>query len=122
MIQLLPVTEPAMIDRLNQIYHTNAAYALVCVEKKEIKASCLYDITPQGGEICNISTVEPEIFDGLARLAFQKMLEAGVDQAVFAEFVDPKMLQTLGFVQDEPYFVQSLSKIIHNCKSCAEEG
>ena len=51
MIQLLPVTEQVMLERLNRIYQQNAQFAYVCVEKREIKASCLYNIKGDVGEI-----------------------------------------------------------------------
>ncbi|MBS7176608.1 MAG: hypothetical protein KH056_10595, partial [Clostridiales bacterium] len=57
MIQLLPVTEQAMLERLNRIYQQNAQFAYVCVEKREIKASCLYNIKGDVVEIVNVSSV-----------------------------------------------------------------
>lgn len=119
MIQLLPVTEPSMLERLNRIYSTQAKFAYVCVEKKEIKASCLYNIKGDCGEIVNVSSVEQDIFDGLVRAVFANMLELGIDKAVFDRKIDHEMLVRLGFVQDDGFCVNSLTKIIHKCKNCA---
>lgn len=118
MIQLLPVTEPLLIEKLNHIYHTQAQFAYVCVEKKEIKASCLYNIKENQGEIVSISTVEEDIFDGLVRAVFANLIDQGIDQACFDRKVDSELLKKLNFVQDDTFFVNSLTKIIHNCRKC----
>lgn len=118
MIQILPVTEPSFIDRLNQIYGTKAKYAYVCVEKKEIKASILYNVYKDKAEILNVSSVDPDIFDGLVRAVFASLIDLGVDQAEFSSQTDSEMLQNLGFVQDKPFFTPSLREIIENCKKC----
>lgn len=118
MIQLLPVTEQAMLERLNRIYQQNAQFAYVCVEKREIKASCLYNIKGDVVEIVNISSVEPDIFDGLVRAVFASAMDLGLEHAVFDEKIDHEMLVQLHFVQDDGFSVNSLTKIIHNCKNC----
>lgn len=118
MIQILPVTEPSFIERLNKIYNTNAKYAYVCVEKKEIKASILYNIQKEKAEILNVSTVDEDIFDGLVRAVFARLIELGIDQAEFNPKTDAEILKNLGFVQDKPFFTSSLREIIENCKKC----
>lgn len=120
MVQLLPVTEQAFIERLNKIYHTHADQAYVCVEKKEIKASILYRIDRKKklGNIQNVSTVEADIFDGLVRAVFAAMLEQDIHQAEFDAKTDLEMITKLGFVQDGSFFVESIDEIIHNRKNC----
>ena len=123
MIQLLPVTEKAMLERFNQIYGEHAEFAYVCVEKKEIKASCLYNLNTKDGvgEIVSVSSVEPDIFDGLVRAVFANMIEMGIDRANFGPKIDREMIQRLGFVQGDGFSVNSLTKIIHKCKNCQGE-
>lgn len=118
MIQLLPVTEPSFLEFLNKTYHTNGRYAYVCVEKKEIKSSCVYDVKGDCGIILNVSSMEEDIFDGLVRAAFASMIDMGVHKAKFAPEVDQDFTKNLGFVQDDPFLVESLDEIIDNCKSC----
>lgn len=118
MIQLLPVTEPSFLEFLNKTYHTDGKYAYVCVEKKEIKSSCVYDVKGDLGIILNVSSVEEDIFDGLVRAAFASMIDMGIHKAKFAPEVDGELTKKLGFVQDDPFLVTSLEEIIDNCKSC----
>jgi hypothetical protein len=118
MIQLLPVTEPSTVEKLNQIYHTKAQFAYVCVEKKEIKASCLYSIESGRGVILNVSTMEEDIFDGLVRAVFASLIDQGINEAVFDQKTDKSLLEKLNFVQDDTFFVNSLTEIIHNCRKC----
>ncbi len=66
----------------------------------------------------NVSSVEQDIFDGLVRAVFANLLELGIDQAVFDRKIDHEMLVHLDFVQDDGFCVNSLTKIIHNCKNC----
>ena len=121
MVELLPVTEPDMLKRLNKIYQESADYAYVCVEKKEVKASCLYNIKDGIGEIVNVSSVEDDIFDGLVRAVFASLMDMGIDKAVFHSKIDSDILQRLGFVQGDGFCVNSLTKIINKCKNCAEQ-
>ena len=121
MIQLLPVTEPAMLERFNRIYGEQAQAAYVCVEGKEIKASCLYNRRGDTGEIVSVSSREDAIFDGLVRAVFANLIESGADRAVFGPKVDREMLLRLGFVQGDDFCVNSLTKIIHKCKNCKND-
>ena len=118
MIQLLPVTDPSFLEFLNKTYHTNGKYAYVCVEKKEIKSSCIFDVKDGKGMILNVSSTEEDIFDGLVRASFAAMIDMGIHQAVFDPSVDREMTRKLGFVQDKPFLTESLDEIIDNCKKC----
>ena len=118
MIELLPVPEPSFLNFLNKTYHTDGKFAFVCVEKKEIKSSLIYDVKKQKGVILNVSTVEEDIFDGLVRACFAALLDMGIHQAEFAPEVDAGMTKKLGFVGENPYLAESLDEILDNCKKC----
>lgn len=119
MIQLLPVTEQSFIDRLNKAYKTEAAHAYACVEKKEIKATCLYNIEKGKGIILNVSSVEDAIFDGLVRAVFASLLEMGIDRAEFGRDVPLDTLVRLGFVQDDTRTTPSIREMMEKHKNCA---
>lgn len=118
MIQLLPVTEPEALERLNRMYRKNAGYAYVCVEKREVKASCLFDLSADTCRVQNVSTVERDIYDGLVRAVFAFAQERGIDRAEFDPSMDGGMLRSLGFVQDERFIVKSLTNFTNHCGGC----
>lgn len=118
MIQILPITEPSFLERMNQTYHVQATDGFVYIEKKEVKATLLYRVAKGGVEIQSISTVESEVFDGLVRACFAALIDRGIESAAFGEKMDRQLLTELGFVQDDTFVVKSLTESIENGRKC----
>lgn len=118
MIQILPITEPAFLERMNHTYQVQATDGFVYIEKKEIKATLLYRAGKDEGQILSISTLDEDAFDGLVRACFASLIERGVETAVFDRRMDAELLQKLGFVQDDTFAVKSLTECIQNGRKC----
>lgn len=118
MIQILPITEPTFLERMNQTYHVKATAGFVYIEKKEIKATLLYRVGKNGAEILSVSTLDEDAFDGLVRACFASLMEQGVDSGVFDAKIDRELLFGLGFVQDDTFVVKSLTECIRNGRKC----
>lgn len=118
MIQILPITEPDFLARMNKAYHVEATDGFVFIDKKEIKASLLYQIKQKAVTILSISTVEEDCFDGLVRACFASLIDAGFETATFDSKIDRAMLEKLGFVQPDTFFVNSLTECINNGRKC----
>ncbi len=121
MIQILPITEPDFLARMNKTYHVEATNGFVYIEKREIKATLLYAVHKNEAKILSISTVEEDVFDGLVRACFASLIDRGLQTAVFDQKVDEKLIKTLGFVQDDSFVVKSLTESIENGRKCGKE-
>ncbi len=118
MIEMLPIKEKQILDELNQKHNVKATYGYICLERKEITACCLYEIKDNAAHFLYVSDEDEYLFDGLVRASFVNIMNLDIDSAYFNENIDHNLLKKLNFVQDDTFFVKSLSEIIDKCKNC----
>ncbi len=93
MIQNLPITERKVINKLNLSYKTDAQFAFACIEHKEIKATCLYDIDNKTAIIKNVSTLDENIFKTILEGLFLELKNNKINKVVFSENISLDLLQ-----------------------------
>lgn len=121
MVQVIPAEDRKLLQKLNQAYHTQAEHACLYVEKKEIKATLLYNLVRGEAQVVNISTVEEEIFDGLIRGFYELLSQQKVQRVRYLEQDHQEMLLQRGFVDNDGFAVQSVRAILANCENCKKQ-
>lgn len=119
MIQICPISQPEVLQMLNQKHQKNAMRGHAYIENQDIQASCLYDIDAQQ-KVCYIHHISSDnvvMFDGLVRAVLAAAIQEGIVQARFDKAVSHQLLHKLGFVQDDTFFVNNVAKIFSKCKT-----
>ncbi|MGI5958841.1 MAG: hypothetical protein ACOX60_05445 [Massiliimalia sp.] len=117
MIQVIPAEDKKLLQKLNLAYGTKAQHACLYVEKKEIKATLLYDLVKGQAQVQNISTVEPEILEQLV-LGFLKILkDQKIDRVEFSDQSHEEMLKEMNFVDNDGFAGKSVKEILKNCEN-----
>lgn len=93
MIQTFDITDKKIIKKLNMAYKTNAEFAYALTEKKEIKATCLYDINKKTAIIQNISTVDVKLFKTLIKKLKDELKVKRINEILYSQNIDKSLLE-----------------------------
>lgn len=99
MIQNLPITERKIINKLNLSYKTNAQFAFACIEKKEIKATCLYDIENKTAVVKNISTIDEITFKTIVEALLLELKNNKISKVLFSDNISLELLNNCDISQ-----------------------
>ena len=117
MVQILPLRDRALLERLNQQEHTSAGLAYCLHDAGEITGWLLYDLTSEQGVIHAVHAPDPDAFDGLVRAALASLDDAGIPQASFDPDVDRTLLHSLNLLAEGADCV-SIREILYPCGGC----
>ncbi len=118
MIEVLPLKDKELLQKLNKKEHTNAVCAYCSYLDNQIDGYILYSMG-QTATIYAICALDIQTFDCLVRAVLSAALNFGVEYAFFSENLDFDTLKKLNIVdKSKTVIINSLFNKCNGCKEC----
>lgn len=121
MIQILPLREEEVLNKLQKKERSKAGLAFCLYEGKKRSGYLLYDINGEEGIIDVVRATDEASFDGLVRAVFNSLFNLKINRAVFSKKVDAGLLEKLSFVLPNERETPSIEGILYRCKHCRDD-
>lgn len=118
MITILPLRDKNLLDEFNKQNKQNANSAFCLYDGDSIDGYILYNVKKDLGEILVINSNDEPYIDGLVRATLASLYDFGINEAVFSNNLDVKLLEKLGLLKNKELKVSSIKELIFDCKNC----
>lgn len=118
MIEILPLKDKEVLEKLNQKENTNANFAFCVYNSQKIDGYILYNVSDSCGHIILVNSQDSAIFDGLVRAVLASLYDFSINQATFSDSIDINLLRELKIINQDETMVKSIKKILYKCDGC----